>query len=544
MSDQKYWYKNAVFYELFIRGFKDSTTDGKGDLQGLISKLDYLADLGIDCIWLLPMYPSPMKDDGYDIMDYYDVNHEYGSLNDFIELINQAHKRNIKVFADLVVNHTSDQHHWFKEAKKGKSSPFHNYYVWTDDPSKYSQARVIFKDTETSNWAWCNDCKRYYWHRFFSHQPDLNYENPAVREEMIRIIDFWFKIGLDGFRVDAVPYLFEKEGTNCENLPETHQYIKEVRKFLAQNYPDRVLLAEVNQWPEDLIPYFGNGDEFHMAFNFPLMPRLFMALKKEHHGPIVDIINNTPSIPNNCQWAIFLRNHDELTLEMCTDEERDYMYQEYAQDPQMKLNMGIRRRLAPLLDNDRRKIELLYTILFCLPGAPVIYYGDEIGMGDNIYQGDRNGVRTPMHWNDNRNAGFSTSNPSKLYAPVITDPEYNYNSINVESQLNSHHSLLKFLKKIIGIRKSSNVFAEGALSFVYPENKKILTFFRELDGKKVLCVFNLASTSQAVELDIRNFNGYIPIEMFGGATFPKIGELPYLLTLSPYGYYVLLLEKN
>lgn len=539
-----YWYKNAVFYELYVKGFKDSACDGIGDFRGIISKLDYLTDLGIDCIWLLPMYPSPMKDDGYDIMDYYNVHHEYGTLDDFARLIKQAHKRKIKIFSDLVINHTSDQHHWFKEAKKGKKSPFHNYYVWTDDPTKYSQARVIFKDTETSNWTWCNECKKYYWHRFFSHQPDLNYENPAVREEMIRVIDFWFKMGMDGFRVDAAPYLFEKEGTNCENLPETHRYIKEIRKFVDENYPDKVLLAEVNQWPEDLIPYFGNGDEFHMAFNFPLMPRLFMALKKEHHGPIVDIINRTPSLPKNCQWAIFLRNHDELTLEMCTDEERDYMYKEYASDPQMKLNMGIRRRLAPLLDNDRRKIELLYTILFCLPGAPVVYYGDEIGMGDDIYQGDRNGVRTPMHWNDNRNAGFSDCNPSKLYAPVITDPEYNYNSINVESQLNSSHSLLKFLKKLIKIRKSSNIFAEGVLNFIYPENKKILTFVRELDGQKALCVFNLAATSQPAEIDLKNFNGYTPIEMFGGTAFPKIGELPYFLTLSPYGYYILFLEQR
>lgn len=538
------WYKNAIFYELYIKGFQDSNGDGNGDIPGLTSRLDYLADLGIDCIWLLPMYPSPMKDSGYDITDYCNIASEYGTLKDFKNLIKQAHKKNIKIFADLVINHTSADHPWFKDAKKGKSSKYHDYYVWSTTPKKYKEARVIFKDTETSNWTWCSQCKKYYWHRFFSHQPDLNFDNPKVRQEMLKIISFWFELGLDGFRVDAVPYLFQREKTNCENLPETHEYIKSIRKFIDEKFPGKVLLAEANQWPEDLVAYFGNGDQFHMAFNFPLMPRLFMAIKQEHHGPIVDIIKRMPHIPDNCQWATFLRNHDELTLEMCTDEERDYMYKEYAKDKEMKLNIGIRRRLAPLLDNDRRKIELLNTILFTLPGAPVIYYGDEIGMGDNIYLGDREGVRTPMQWNDNRNAGFSTSNPSKLYTSVILDPEYNYNSVNVSSQKNSNHSLLKFIKKLIKIRKENNVLAEGKINFIYPENKKILVYIRELNNKNILCVFNIASSSQAVQLDLNSLNGYTPIEMMGGAYFPTIGELPYLLTVAPYGYYILSLEKN
>ncbi|HNY11360.1 MAG TPA: maltose alpha-D-glucosyltransferase [Candidatus Wallbacteria bacterium] len=542
----KTWYKNAVFYELHVKAFKDSTHDGKGDFGGLTEKLDYLKDLGIDCLWLLPTYPSPARDDGYDIMDYYGINPDYGTLKDFVVFLDAAHKRGIKVLLELVLNHTSDRHPWFIESRKGKASRYHDYYVWSDDPAKYKGTRVIFTDSESSNWNWCNECKSYYWHRFYYHQPDLNFENPEVRDEMKNIIKFWFDLGVDGFRVDAVPYLFEKEGTNCENLPETHEYIRELRTFIDERYGDRIILAEANQWVQDLVRYFGKGDEFHMAFNFPLMPRIFMALKQQHHGPIIDIIKRTPEIPGNCQWAIFLRNHDELTLEMCTDEERDYMYREYARDNQMKINIGIRRRLAPLLENDRRKIELLNALLFTLPGTPVMYYGDEIGMGDNIYLGDRNGVRTPMQWSDNKNAGFSDCNPSRIYAPVITDPEYNYNAVNVEAQRNNPSSLLNFVKAIIKLRKSmcaGMLFGAGKLTFLYPENKKILVFIRELDDEKALCVFNLADTSQPGELKLEDFENMIPVEMMGGTDFPKIGRLPYFLTLGPYGYYLFRLKK-
>ena len=538
------WYKNSIIYEFYIKAFQDSNNDGKGDFKGIISKLDYLSDLGINCIWLLPMYPTPGRDDGYDIVDYYNINPEYGTLGDFKQFISEAHKRDIRVIGELVLNHTSDRHPWFQEAKKGKSSPYHDYYVWSDTASEYSKARIIFTDHETSNWAWCQECGRYYWHRFFSHQPDLNFDNPKVREEIKQIIKFWFDLGLDGFRADAVPYLFEREGTNCENLPETHQFIKEIRKFMDENYKDRILLAEANQWPEDVRSYFGGGDEFHMAYNFPLMPRMFMALKQEHHGPIVDIIKRTPKIPDNCQWATFLRTHDELTLEMCTDEERDYMFRMYAREKQMRLNRGIRRRLAPLLDNDRRKIELLYTLLFSLPGVPVIYYGDELGMGDNVYLGDRNGVRTPMQWNENKNAGFSDANPSKLYAPVITDPEYNYHAINVEAQVHNPHSLLKFVRLLVRRTKDWPVFTNGELVFFFPENKKILVFIRTLQDKQMLCVFNLSKSSQPVEIILKEYSGFTPVELLGNVPFPKIGELPYLLTLSPYGFYIFHLEHE
>lgn len=542
----KAWYKKAVFYELHVKAFKDSSGDGKGDFGGLTEKLDYLKELGIDCIWLLPTYPSPARDDGYDIMDYYGINPDYGNLKDFVVFLDAAHRRNIKVLLELVINHTSDRHPWFIEACKGKASRYHNYYVWSDETTKYSDARIIFTDFEKSNWSWCNECKSYYWHRFYYHQPDLNFENPEVREEMKNIIKFWFDLGVDGFRVDAVPYLFEKEGTSCENLPETHEYIKELRQFIDERYRDKIILAEANQWAQDLVNYFGNGDEFHMAFNFPLMPRIFMALKQQHHGPIIDIIKRTPEIPENCQWAIFLRNHDELTLEMCTDEERDYMYREYAGDEQMKINMGIRRRLAPLMENDRRKIELLNALLFVLPGTPVIYYGDEIGMGDNIYLGDRNGVRTPMQWSDGKNAGFSECIPSRLYAPVITDPEYNYNAVNVESQQKNQNSFLNFVKSMIKLRKSMQegmLFGAGKLSFIYPKNKKILVLVRELGAEKALCVFNLANTPQPVELELENYKDLTPIEMTGETAFPKIGNLPYFLTPGPYGYYLFRLIK-
>jgi len=538
------WYKDAIIYELYIKGFKDSTSNGRGDFRGLISKLDYLKDLGIDCIWLLPIYPTPAKDDGYDIMDYYNINSDFGTINDFVKLIEESHARGLKVISELVLNHTSDLHPWFQSAKKDKSSPYFDYYVWSDTPDKYKETRIIFTDSETSNWTYCKENGLYYWHRFFYHQPDLNYDNPKVQEEMIRIVDFWLNLGLDGFRVDAVPYLFEEEGTNCENLPKTHEFVKRLRKEIDAKYTDKILLAEANQWPEDLIPYFGDGDEFHMAYNFPLMPRIFMSVKQEHHGPIVDIMQRLPKIPENCQWAIFLRNHDELSLEMVTDEERDYMYNEYAKDRQMRINKGIRRRLAPLMENDRRKIELMYCLLFTLPGTPIIYYGDEIGMGDNIYLGDRNGVRTPMQWSENKNADFSNGNPSQLYAPVSLDPEYNYNSINVDSQVNNPNSLLNFVKSIIKVRKKCNIFGIGKIDFVYPDNKKILVFIREYNDQKILCVFNLSKKSQPVELHISHLNGYIPIELFGDTVFPKIGELPYFLTLSPYGYYLFLLKKD
>ena len=532
------WYKNSIIYELYVRGFQDSNGDGRGDFRGLIARLDYLVDLGIDCIWLMPVYPTPGRDDGYDIMDYYGVNPEYGTLEDFRNLLYEAHNRGLKVIGELVLNHTSDQHQWFLEARKGPESPFFDYYVWSDDPEKYKEVRVIFSDLETSNWTYCKETGLYYWHRFFFHQPDLNYDNPKVRDEMTRVIRFWLDMGLDGFRVDAVPYLYERAGTDCENLPETHAFIREIRGIIEREYPGAILLAEANQWPEDLVHYFGDGDEFHMAFNFPLMPRLFMSLELEHHGPIVDIMKRLPAIPPACQWAMFLRNHDEMTLEMVTDEERDYMFHAYAEDKQMRINRGIRRRLAPLLGNDRKKIELLYAILLTLPGTPVIYYGDEIGMGDNIYLGDRNGVRTPMHWNDNKNAGFSSAPPSRLYAPVITDPVYNYNSVNAEEDRHNSNSLFNWLRTFINIRKSFPIFGTGSLSFLYPDNKKVLVYLIEHDGMKILCVFNLAPTAQPVEIDLQFLSNYIPVDIIGGTMFPAIGELPYLLTPNGYGYYI------
>ncbi|TFH39719.1 MAG: maltose alpha-D-glucosyltransferase [Chrysiogenales bacterium] len=534
----QYWYKTAIVYELYVRGFQDGTGNGTGDFPGLISRLDYLSELGATCVWLLPIYPTPGRDDGYDIMDYYEINPQYGTLDDFRRFLHEAHARGIRVITDLVLNHTSDRHPWFIDALKGPSSPYFDYYVWSDTPDRYGEIPVIFSDFETSNWTYSPQTERYYWHRFFHHQPDLNYDNPDVREEMKEVIRFWLDMGLDGFRVDAVPYLFEKENTACENLPETHRYIKEIRRFVEENYPDVVLLAEANQWPEDLVAYFGEGDEFHMAFNFPLMPRLFMSLKQEHHGPIIDIMKRLPAIPESCQWAMFLRNHDEMTLEMATDEERDYMFNSYASDRQMRLNRGIRRRLAPLLDNDRRKIELLYTILLTLPGTPVIYYGDEIGMGDNIYLGDRNGVRTPMQWNDNKNAGFSIAKPSMLYAPVISDPVYNYQSVNVEEDRNNPSSLFNWLRNLIALRHKHPVFGNGEITFIYPENKKILLFITEYGEETMLCAFNLSSSAQPVEAALSAWKGRTPCEILGDTPFPEIGELPYLLTHGPYGYYI------
>jgi maltose alpha-D-glucosyltransferase/alpha-amylase len=544
ITADKDWYKDAIIYELHVKAFYDSNGDGYGDFRGLTEKLDYLQDLGINCIWLLPFYESPLRDDGYDIADYYKVHHNYGTVADFKAFMKAAHSRGIRVLADLVLNHTSDQHAWFQQARSSTDPKKRNYYVWSDDPKKYKEARIIFTDTEHSNWTYDPVAKQYYWHRFFSHQPDLNFDNPTVRREMIRVMRFWLDMGLDGFRCDAVPYLFEREGTNCENLPETHEYLKEIRRSVEEKYGgDKVLLAEANQWPEDLLPYFGDGDEFHMAFNFPLMPRIFMALRREDRTPIMEIISRLPAIPEPCQWGIFLRNHDELTLEMVTDEERDYMYYEYAKDPRMKINIGIRRRLAPLMDNGRRQMEFLANLLLTLPGTPVLYYGDEIGMGDNIYLGDRDGVRTPMQWTGDRNAGFSRADPARLYSPPITDPVYGYQAINVEAQLRTQTSLLNWMRRLIRVRKQYPVFGRGEIQFLHPENKKVLAYVRRGGGQHVLCVANLSRFSQPVEMDLREYNGWTPVELIGNTRFPRIGELPYFITLGPHGFFWFRLEQ-
>jgi maltose alpha-D-glucosyltransferase/alpha-amylase len=537
----QYWYKRAVFYEVLIRGFADSNGDGTGDIRGLISKLDYLQWLGVDCLWLLPLYESPLRDGGYDIADFMKILPDFGDLGDFIKLVDEAHKRGIRVIADLVMNHTSDQHPWFQASRHDPGGPFGDFYVWHDNDELYKDARIIFIDTETSNWTYDPVRGQYYWHRFFHHQPDLNYANPAVQEAMLEVLRFWLDLGIDGFRMDAIPYLFETEGTNCENLPETHAYLKRVRAEVDRLYPDRVLLAEANQWPADVVEYFGDpvtgGDECHMAFHFPLMPRIFMAVRRESRYPISEIMAQTPKIPENCQWGIFLRNHDELTLEMVTDEERDYMYSEYAKDPRMRANVGIRRRLAPLLDNDRNQIELFTALLLSLPGSPVLYYGDEIGMGDNIWLGDRDGVRTPMQWTPDRNAGFSDCDPGRLYLPVIMDPIYGYQAINVEAQQKSSSSLLHFTKRMIEIRKRHPVFGLGEFIELNSSNPSVLAFVRELGDDRVLCVNNLSRFPQPVELDLRRFEGEIPVECMGGVPFPPVGELPYLLTLPGHGFY-------
>jgi maltose alpha-D-glucosyltransferase/alpha-amylase len=544
MTNDNLWYRDAVFYELHVKAFSDTNADGMGDFRGLTRNLDYLEGLGIDCIWLLPFYPSPLRDDGYDIADYYDIHPDYGTLDDFKQFLDAAHARNLRVIADLVVNHTSDQHPWFQSARQSPASPYRDYYVWSDTPERYSEARIIFTDTERSNWTWDDEANAYFWHRFFSHQPDLNFDNPAVQDEMLKVMDHWLDLGLDGFRVDAVPYLFEREGTNCENLPETHEFLKRMRQHIDKKYEGRVLLAEANQWPEDVRAYFGDGDEFHMAFNFPVMPRIFMGVRQEKRRPIIDIIEQTPPIPDNCQWCVFLRNHDELTLEMVTDEERDYMYKEYAKDPVMKINVGIRRRLAPLLDNSRRRIELLNALLFSLPGSPVIYYGDEIGMGDNVYLGDRNGVRTPFQWSIDRNAGFSRADAARLYAPVITDPVYGYMSVNVEAQQRSSSSLLNWMKLVIDIRKRHSVFGRGDITFLNPGNTAVLAYIRSLENKHVLCVNNLSRYSQPAQLDLSNFAGRTPVDVFGETHFPEIGELPYFVTLGPHSFYWFRLERG
>jgi maltose alpha-D-glucosyltransferase/alpha-amylase len=529
------WYKDAIIYELHVKAFLDSTGDGIGDFAGLMTKLDYLEDLGVTCVWLLPFYPSPQRDDGYDISDYFSVHPAYGRLEDFRRFVAAAHRRNIRVITELVLNHTSDLHPWFQEARKAPpASSRRNFYVWSDTDQKYCDARVIFLDFEKSNWTWDPVAQAYYWHRFYHHQPDLNYDNPRVRQAILRVMRFWLKMGVDGFRLDAVPYLVEREGTTCENLPETHAVLKELRRQLDAEYPDHMLLAEANQWPPDVRPYFGDGDECHMAFHFPLMPRIFMAVSREDRHPITEILHQTPDIPPSCQWALFLRNHDELTLEMVTDEERDYMYHEYAADRLMRLNLGIRRRLASLLDNDRRKIELLNALLFSLPGTPVIYYGDEIGMGDNFYLGDRAGVRTPMQWTPDRNAGFSHADFARLYCPPNMDPVYGYQAVNVEAQQRNPSSLLHWMKRLIALRKQFRSLGRGSISFLAPKNRKVLAFLRRHEDEVVLVVANLSRFAQPAELDLSEFKGDTPIAMFGRVSFPRIGKLPYFLTLAPY----------
>jgi maltose alpha-D-glucosyltransferase/alpha-amylase len=538
------WFKTAVFYEIHLRAFFDGNDDGSGDFRGLTEKLDYLQWLGVDCVWLLPYYPSPLRDGGYDIADFYGINPDYGTIDDFRLFVDQAHQRGIRVIADLVMNHTSSDHPWFHESRTNADGPYADYYVWGDDDTRWTEARIIFLDTEPSNWTWDPVRGQYYWHRFFSHQPDLNYDNPDVQRDMLDVLRFWLDLGLDGFRLDAVPYLYERDGTNGENLPETHEFLKRVRSEVDQNYQDRVLLAEANQWPGDVVEYFGDGDECQMAFHFPVMPRMFMAMRREDALPMVEILEQTPPIPDGAQWGLFLRNHDELTLEMVTDEERDYMYAEYAKDPRMKLNLGIRRRLAPLLDNGRDEIQLMHAILFSLPGSPVLYYGDEIGMGDNIFLGDRDGVRTPMQWTGDRNGGFSRADFQQLFLPPLMDPVYGFQAVNVEAQLRQPNSFLRWLHRLIALRKDHPVFGRGTYEALRPENPRIFAHVRTYEDDIVLCVHNLARSAQAVELDLSRWEGYVPEEMFGRTRFPRIGELPYLLTFAPRGFFWFQLRKE
>jgi maltose alpha-D-glucosyltransferase/alpha-amylase len=539
------WFKQAVIYQLHIKAFYDSNQDGIGDFAGLRQKLDYLESLGITAIWLIPFYPSPLKDDGYDISDYFSVNPIYGSVNDFKRFLKEAHERNIRVITELIINHTSDQHPWFQRARTAKAgSAWRNFYVWSDTTEKYKDARIIFSDFEKSNWTWDPVAQAYYWHRFYSHQPDLNFESPLVQKEILRVMDFWLEMGVDGLRLDAIPYLFEAEGTNCENLDATHQFIKKLRQHMDIKFQDRILLAEANQWPEDAVAYFGQGDECHMAFHFPVMPRLFMAIQMEDRFPIVDILEQTPVPPANCQWAMFLRNHDELTLEMVSDEERDYMYHIYAKDPKARINLGIRRRLAPLLENDRVKIELMNIMLFSLPGTPLIYYGDEIGMGDNYYLGDRNGVRTPMQWNSNLNAGFSSATPQKLYLPLVIDPLYRYEVVNVENQEQNSSSLLWWFRRTIMIRKKYKAFGCGSLDFIASLNTKILAFTRTFEEEIILIVINLSSFPQATEIDLTKYKGYVLHELFHYNAFPPVKDGMYTFTLSPHGYFWLSLQPS
>jgi len=541
------WFKRAVFYEVLVRSFFDSNADGIGDLAGLTEKLDYLQWLAVDCLWLPPFVKSPMRDGGYDVADFFDVHSDVGDLGDFVEFVDEAHRRGLRVIIDFVVNHTSDQHPWFQASRTDPDGPYGDFYVWSDTDVKYEDARIIFVDTEASNWTFDPIRRQYYWHRFFAHQPDLNYENPKVQEAILGALRFWLDLGIDGLRLDAVPYLFEAEGTNCENLPETHAFLKRIRADVDRLYPDRVLLAEANQWPSDVVDYMGDpkvgGDECHMAFHFPVMPRLFMAVRRESRYPISEIMADTPEIPSGCQWGIFLRNHDELTLEMVSDEERDYMWAEYAKDPRMRANIGIRRRLAPLLENDRRQVELFTALLFSLPGSPVLYYGDEIGMGDNIWLGDRDGVRTPMQWTPDRNAGFSTCDPGRLMFPPVADAVYGYQVTNVEAQLANTASLLHWTQRMIAVRKQNPAFGLGTFADLGGSNPSVFAFVREWGDDRVMCVNNLSRTAQPVELDLRAYEGVQPIELLGGAHFPRIGELPYLLTLAGHGFYWLRLPK-
>ncbi len=531
------WYKDAVIYQLHVRTFCDSNGDGIGDFAGLTQRLDYLQELGVTAIWLLPFYPSPLRDDGYDIADYTSVHPNYGTLEDFKTFLTAAHGRGIRVIIEMVVNHTSDQHPWFKEARSSRDNPKRDWYVWSETDTRYQGVPIVFVDTETSNWAWDPISKSHYWHRFFSHQPDLNFDNPEVFETVWEVMKFWLNLGVDGFRLDAVAFLVEREGTLCENLPETHAIIRNIRKRLDAAYPGTMLLAEANQWPADVRAYFGDSDEFHAAFHFPLMPRMFMAVKLEDRKPIIEILEQTPEIPEICQWFIFLRNHDELTLEMVTEVERDYMYDEYAMDKTMRINRGIRRRLAPLMNNDRRQVELLNGLLMSMPGTPIIYYGDEIGMGDNIYLGDRNGVRTPMQWNSALNAGFSVADPERLYAPVISNAVYGYQAVNVDAQERSEHSLLRWMKSLIAVRNAFRAFSRGTMQFLHPSNHRVLAYVRQFGEELVLVVNNLANSAQAVELDVQRYKGYVPIEMFGRNLFPRFGNVPYILTLGPYQFY-------
>ncbi len=537
-EDEATWYKDAVIYQAHVRAFCDSDADGVGDFTGLTRKLGYLQELGVTAVWLLPFYPSPLRDDGYDISNYTNVHPSYGTLRDFQAFLKEAHRRGLKVITELVLNHTSDEHPWFHRARRAPpNSPARSFYVWSDSPDRYRSARIIFKDFESSNWAWDPVARSYYWHRFYSHQPDLNLDNPTVHKELFQAVDFWLRQGVDGLRLDAVPYLYEREGTSCENLPETHAFIRRLRAHVDEHFPNRMLLAEANQWPEDAAAYFGNGDECHMNFHFPLMPRLFMSLRMEDRFPIVDILSQTPQIPENAQWAIFLRNHDELTLEMVTDEDRDYMYRAYAQDAQARINLGIRRRLAPLLGNNRRRIELLNGLLLSLPGTPIIYYGDEIGMGDNIHLGDRNSVRTPMQWSGDRNAGFSQANPQKLYLPVNTDPEYHYETVNVEVQHNNPHSLYWWMRRVISLRKRYRAFGRGSIEFLHPENRKVLAFIRRYGDEVMLVVANLSRFTQFAELDLEDYARATPVELFGRTEFPRISAQPYFITLGPHAFH-------
>ncbi len=535
------WYKDAVFYELYVRAFYDGNGDGHGDFTGLIQKLDYLQELGVDCIWLLPIYPSPLRDDGYDVANFCGIHPDYDTPDDFKAMLDEAHRRGLRVITDLVLNHTSDEHPWFKEARASVDSPRRDYYVWSDTDQKYKDARIIFVDSQTSNWEFDPQTGQYYWHRFFPHQPDLNYDNPEVQQAMLDVIRFWLELGVDGFRADAVPYLFEREGTSCENLPETHAYLKRLRAFTDANYPGHILLSEANQWPEDTRAYFGDGDEFHMAFHFPVMPRIFMALARGDRQPILDILARTPPIPESCQWCTFLRCHDELTLEMVTEEERAFMWDFYAPEPRMRLNLGIRRRLAPLLDNDRRKIELANSILFTLPGSPIIYYGDEIGMGDNIWLEDRDGLRTPMQWSDEENAGFSTAHPLRLYSPVIDDEVFSYQKVNVRAQRNDPSSLFHTMRKMISARKKHKSFGRGDCQFLCPDSVAVLTYIRRYESETIVVVNNLSSSPQSVALELAPLSGSSLRDILSGASFPSVTAQPYILTLDPYQYLWLLL---